>query len=330
MEVAHRITVNLKDLSDSQIQRIATLAAYHINLVIENQNLTKEEYSRILRLWGKNPKRDVWFEDKQHHEIILVTNKVLPGETTRQGLFARGELEWHQNGALAVDPEDCVTLYCKEPAKDGCDTKFVNGVLAYETLPNDVKKQLENTMLILSSDARQFHKLNLEHFAKTKHKPKSLWGKGGPYKFQEGEVEQAEAAELFKFLHTGTRTKDSSIKKELIEYANNFTDPDGRWNCVYKKLVHAHRLTGIKGLYFPFANVIGFHDIPEDEWKDLHEFITSHYLSNVYSHYWKEGDIVLFDNTQGLHKRDPIPVNEDGSPQSRELWRGAFWYNGVS
>ena len=33
------------------------------------------------------------------------------------------------------------------------------------------------------------------------------------------------------------------------------------------------------------------------------------------------GDLIFFDNTQGLHKRDMIPDGE-----TRELWRGAFWY----
>lgn len=329
MQVAQEIKVNVNDMSDEQIKQIAVFAAYHINVVIKGQDLDKEQYSRILRLWGKNPKRDVWFEDKQHHEIIMVTNKVVDKESGRQGLFARGELEWHQNGTLAIDPEDCVTLYCKEPAKDGCDTKFVNGVLAYEQLPKDVKEKIANTQLILSSDAKQFHKLDLEHFARTHHKPRSLWGKGGPYKFQEGQVEQDEAKELFKFLHTGVRDPNCNARKELIATAQQLTESGARWNCVYKKLVSSHRLTGQKGLYFPFANVVGFHDVPEDEWKDLHTFLTDHYLSNVYSHYWEEGDVVLFDNTQGLHKRDPIPFNEDGSPQHRELWRGAFWYHDI-
>ena len=69
--------------------------------------------------------------------------------------------------------------------------------------------------------------------------------------------------------------------------------------------------------------------MPKDEWQELCAFLESHYLKHTYSHFWEEGDIVVFDQTQGLHRRDNIPVDENNIPQERELWRGAFWYDGI-
>ena len=115
----------------------------------------------------------------------------------------------------------------------------------------------------------------------------------------------------------------------MLEKKKMYDEKGAFFNCVYKKITHRHRLTGIIGLYYPFTNVMGYHDIPEDEWTDLHEFLSSHYVKFSYSHEWKRGDVVLFDNTQGLHKRDNIPLGDNGLPQDRELWRGAFWYDGI-
>ena len=42
----------------------------------------------------------------------------------------------------------------------------------------------------------------------------------------------------------------------------------------------------------------------------------------IYTHFWDEGDIIINDQTQGLHKRSGDDVLE-----KRELWRIVFWYN---
>jgi alpha-ketoglutarate-dependent taurine dioxygenase len=331
MENATFLDINLKDLTDAEITRLATLTAYATNVIIKHQELSKIEYSRILQLWGQNPERDhkeTWFVDEAHPEITLVTNKFEVGKENKQGLFARGELGWHQNGTLTLDPEDCVTIYCQQPTEKPCDTSFVNGVIAFNELPIDVKKQIENTLIILSSDARSFHKLKLNHLVKTKLKPRILCDER-VYKIQEDGISISEQRDLLK-LQSRVRTEDSVIIKEMMNRKEQFNDPKGVWNCVYKKLTHKHRLTGVNGLYFPFSNVIGFHDIPQDEWQELHTFLTNHYLKYRYIHRWDQGDLVLFDNTQGLHKREDIPLDRNGEPQPRELWRGAFWYNGIA
>lgn len=327
-EAVSILNVNLKNLSDDEVRRIAVFNAYACNTLIPEQNLSKKQYARILRLWGKNPERNFWFEDKKDHEVMYVTNKILEG-TNQQGLFARGELEWHCNGVLAEDPEDCVTLYCKQPTKDPCNTQFLNSVPAYRDLPRDVKLKIHNTQCIISSDDRGFHKLRFDHLIKTRHRPRML-GNVNVYKVDRDKVLPEEQANLHAS-YSRCRDKNSSIRMEMREKRVLYNEPNARWNCVYKKLVHNHRLTGQTGLYFPVYNVIGFSNIPEDEWQDLYNFLFSHYVQDkyMYDHEWKEGDLMLFDNTQGIHKRYDIPLDENGVPQERELWRGAFWYDGI-
>ena len=326
-DIAYFLNTNIKNLSDDEIRRISVLAAYETNVVIKGQDLSKKEFARILGLWGKNPKRNIWFEDQDDHEIMYVTNKYMVGEENRQGLFAKGELEWHCNGILALDPEDCVALYCHQPTKDPCNTDFVNGVLAYQTLPKDVKDQIKDTFLILGYYEKNFQKLNMEYLVKTKVQPRLL-SDLRVYKIEKDQVTSEEHKDLLAMTNRA-RSEDSSVIKEMLEIKEKFSDPKGLWNCVYKKIVHPHRLTGIEGFYFPLTGVIGFSNIPKDEWQELYDFLESHYLKSVYSHFWDKGDIVIFDQTQGLHRRDNIPLDENNIPQERELWRGAFWYDGI-
>lgn len=288
--------------------------AHNTNLLIRDLDLNKKDYANILQQMGQNPDRDFWFSDKEHSEIMYVTNKKL--KNGRQGLFARGELEWHCNGPCALDPEDAVALYCVEDTN--ANTSFTNGKIAYQELPYDVALKIKDTYLIISDGHRSFHKLDMEHLIKTKLKPRMLSDRS-VYKVEHDEVTSEERQEL---LSMQSRNRGHGVLlQDMYDRKEKYNDPEGKWNCVYKKLVHPHVLTAAQGLWFPFYNVVGYHNIPQDEWKDLHNFLTDHYLKYTYSHKWKKGDLIFFDNTQGLHKRDMIPDGE-----TRELWRGAFWY----
>jgi alpha-ketoglutarate-dependent taurine dioxygenase len=242
----------------------------------------------------------------------------------KRGIFPRGELEWHCNGTLALDPEDCVTLYCVVPTKDRCDTIFLNGVEAYNDLPNHVKKTIDNTMLMLTSDVRSFHRSDFEHLITRTEQPRIL-NDNRAYTISEDQVTVEEAKDLHNI--QGRKRSDGPIYQEMMRRKQEFSI-EGRWKYTYKKLVHEHTVTGQKGLYFPFLNVAGLHDIPKDEQKELYDYLVKHYLKYEYSHDWKTGDLMLFDQTQALHKRQPFP-EVDGEQQDRLLWRGAFYYDGV-
>jgi alpha-ketoglutarate-dependent taurine dioxygenase len=242
----------------------------------------------------------------------------------KRGIFPRGELEWHCNGTLALDPEDCVTLYCVVPTKDRCDTIFLNGVEAYKDLPNDIKQQIENTLLMITSDVRSFHRSNFEHLVTRTEQPRIL-NDNRAYTISEDQVTIEEAKDLHNI--QGRKRSDGPIYQEMMRRKEEYS-VEGRWKYTYKKLVHEHTVTGQKGLYFPFLNVAGLHDIPKDEQKELYDYLVKHYLKYEYSHDWKTGDLMLFDQTQALHKRQPFP-EVDGEQQDRLLWRGAFYYDGV-
>ncbi|MDC3339474.1 TauD/TfdA family dioxygenase [Planktomarina temperata] len=325
MNIHKELDIDLKKCTDEQIKNVAKLTAYHSNVLLRNQELTKDDYARILALWGDKTQHHAWYEDPDYHQIQYVTNRAMPELGGKRGIFPQGELEWHCNGTLALDPEDCVTLYCVVPTKDRCDTIFLNGVEAYNDLPNHVKKTIDNTMLMITSDVRSFHRSDFEHLITRTEQPRIL-NDNRAYTISEDQVTADEAKDLHNI--QGRKRSDGPIYREMMRRKEEFS-VEGRWKYTYKKLVHEHTVTGQKGLYFPFLNVAGLHDIPKDEQKELYDYLVKHYLKYEYSHDWKTGDLMLFDQTQALHKRQPFPTKGNGEQQDRLLWRGAFYYDGV-
>ena len=326
MNIFKELDIDLKKCTDEQIKNVAKLTAYHSNVLLRNQELSKDEYARILALWGDKTKHHAWYEDPDHHQIQYVTNRAMPELGGKRGIFPRGELEWHCNGTLALDPEDCVTLYCVVPTKDRCDTIFLNGVEAYKDLPEDIKSRIENSYCMITNDLRSFHRADFPHLITRPEKPRIL-NSDRAYTISEDQVTPEEAQDLHN-IQGRNRGEDSAIYKEMMRRKKEYSVEGARWKYVYKKLVHEHTVTGQKGLYFPFLNIVGFHDIPQEEWKELYDYLVEHYLKYQYSHDWKAGDLMLFDQTQAMHKRQPFPLKENGEQQDRLLWRGIFYYEG--
>ena len=62
---------------------------------------------------------------------------------------------------------------------------------------------------------------------------------------------------------------------------------------------------GMKGMHFPWTSIVGFKDYTEEEFKKLYDFLVKHLWQDkyVYSHMWKDGEIVWMDQIVTLHRR---------------------------
>jgi len=91
------------------------------------------------------------------------------------------------------------------------------------------------------------------------------------------------------------------------------------------KLVPDHPL-GVEGLFFSPYEIHTFlkDGEPYEHSKELFDELWNDYVCNdryVYQHTWKEGDICLFDNVIGIHRRPDILKDKP-----RKLLRTATWY----
>jgi alpha-ketoglutarate-dependent taurine dioxygenase len=76
-------------------------------------------------------------------------------------------------------------------------------------------------------------------------------------------------------------------------------------------------------MFFPFLQVRGFKDVPQDEANELIKWLADYTLQEkyIYHHHWEDGDIVLADQWHGIHKRHHF-VNLE----TRVLHRAALYY----
>ena len=62
---------------------------------------------------------------------------------------------------------------------------------------------------------------------------------------------------------------------------------------------------GVKGLFFPFLQIMEFVNRTDEEFKRIMDTLTKHVLNEkyVYDHEWEDGDLVISDQWLSIHKR---------------------------
>src|SRR5262249_17952178 len=81
---------------------------------------------------------------------------------------------------------------------------------------------------------------------------------------------------------------------------------------VIHPLVRTHPVLGHKALYFSLGHTRRIEGLPEDESEKLLKTLREHAVqpSRVYEHRWRVGDVLMWDNTQTMHRRDPFDPND--------------------
>jgi alpha-ketoglutarate-dependent 2,4-dichlorophenoxyacetate dioxygenase len=110
----------------------------------------------------------------------------------------------------------------------------------------------------------------------------------------------------------GLICEHSQIYSRQILGFTDFTDAErARFAPVRQVLVRTHPVTGRKSLYLSShaGGIIGW-PVPEARafLRDLIEHATQRQF--VYSHPWRVGDLVMWDNRQTMHRARPFPENE--------------------
>jgi alpha-ketoglutarate-dependent taurine dioxygenase len=103
-------------------------------------------------------------------------------------------------------------------------------------------------------------------------------------------------------------------------FAKDYEDRGEEFN---HPLLYKSPLTGVEGMFFPFLQVRGFKDVPQDEADEMIKWLADYTLQEkyVYHHEWDDGDITIADQWHGIHKRHHF-VNLE----TRVLHRAAVYY----
>ncbi len=76
-------------------------------------------------------------------------------------------------------------------------------------------------------------------------------------------------------------------------------------------MVLENSATGRRSLYLSPNHTIAIEGLPEAEGRELFDALLDHALRDefIYTHRWRNGDVVMWDNARLLHRRDAF----DGS-----------------
>ena len=81
---------------------------------------------------------------------------------------------------------------------------------------------------------------------------------------------------------------------------------------VVHPLVRRHPYLGRKALYLSPSHIKAIGDLPEAESEELLGELTEHATKpeRVYVHSWTPGDVIMWDNTSVMHRRNDFPAEE--------------------
>lgn len=123
----------------------AAFLKYHV-LCFPGQDLSIDDQTRFAGMFGQADRssgtREVKNEGRSRERgIMLITNIRENGKPI--GALPDGEMHFHSDGAHRDVPYRATTLYAQRIPSRGGETKFADLTMAYETLPDDLKKKIE-------------------------------------------------------------------------------------------------------------------------------------------------------------------------------------------
>jgi alpha-ketoglutarate-dependent taurine dioxygenase len=297
MVVPTYLGLSLPELDPDNIAELIGKAGV---VVIRDSGATPEDYAEWSLGLGYHLSPEIWCTDKEHSNLFwTVTNEMM--DDRNQGLFGDYELDWHTNMTPVADAEEVIGLYAKTISYP-TETWFANSVPYFKQLPDEEKERLRSLTVVLD--------------------PKRTLG-----------VIQAAWQPAFKKIYGQEVLDEINKNRNTREVFNSINmEPENKEKFgASRGIMNNHRLVpkhplGVEGLFFSPYEVHGFLKDGEPYYgsDSLYWKLYNDYVGNnkyIYKHKWQEGDICLFDNIIGIHRRPDI---EKDKP--RRLLRTAKWY----
>jgi len=126
--------------------------AWHRNLVIllRGQELSEEDQVRFAEKFGPPAVIHTKQFVRNHPAVMLISNIREDGKPI--GALPDGEMHFHTDQCHQERPAMASMLYALEVPSTGGNTLFANGYMAYETLPDGIKRRIEGRKALNAYD----------------------------------------------------------------------------------------------------------------------------------------------------------------------------------
>jgi taurine dioxygenase len=130
-----------KPLSDSDVEKIKGFLAKYTAIVINDLDEDPEWLLRLGRGFGPLQPHIL---DQFHHpissEMSIITSNM--GNQESRATAKPAGAYWHSDQSYMADPSDGICLYASHVPSDGGDTMVANTQMAYDALPETMKKRI--------------------------------------------------------------------------------------------------------------------------------------------------------------------------------------------
>jgi alpha-ketoglutarate-dependent taurine dioxygenase len=237
------IQEDIRDLTETEIKKIAELVNTHSVVAFKNQKLTPEDELKFCSSFGKvqsHKGKEQFDHLKIRDEIFRVTGQ--KDDNGKPGLFGHpDELDWHCNETSNPNRDPLIWLYSIQGSR-GSITSWINLVAAYHDLPQDLKIKFNDKLVVCGWEQGRFG--YAEYFTNTNknralHKliQKNYLGNSAiffPFNqtFAISGYSKSEYDELAKYL-------ENHIKQEKYMYHHFWDDGDAvisdQWLSIHKR-----------------------------------------------------------------------------------------------
>ena len=128
--------------------------AEHCVLCFSGQNIDNDDQIRFAQIFGKADSEFLGKEQYNEYDfgdgpakrgVLYISNLKENGKNV--GALPDGELHFHSDGAHRKSPYRATTLYAIEIPSIGGETRFANLQMAYDALPEAMKKRLDGAIV---------------------------------------------------------------------------------------------------------------------------------------------------------------------------------------
>ena len=137
---AEIVGVDLGKLSDEEFQQIKTAFLDNHVIAIRNQKLSPGELVAFSERFGKlEDQLNAKYTIPEYPDVLVLSNDMKDGKPI--GLIDGGDY-WHSDSSHREKPSTATILHSLKNPREGGDTEFANMHLAYETLPEELKRRI--------------------------------------------------------------------------------------------------------------------------------------------------------------------------------------------
>jgi taurine dioxygenase len=254
---------DLSKVDDKAFAAIRKLWQQEPLLLLRRQNPTDQEFLDFSHRFGKI---DVVIGGSRpstlNPELLYISN-LFSGDGNLIGGLGNHELVWHTDQIYRQNPASGSIFYGVEMPNTVGRTSFCNTAAAYDTLPKDLKAQVDTARATCKYGARE------------------------P-------------------LSTFMRKQKSKTWHRYIKSDKETKVIDDRTPEATHDMVLENAVTGQRSLYFSPNHTVSIEGMGEEDGRALIDAVIDHTIQDrfIYTHDWRNGDILFWDNARLLHHRD--------------------------